>query len=571
MRRPLLAVIAAATSLALVLALALRGPAPGPEIDGSDRDDEASLRRPADLERPEDEPLREEELSHEPERTQRVPHVAPSPAPRHFTLSCRVVDDRTNEPVSGATVRFTEHDPRGRPGQPPGATRVLTTGPAGEFSVPGVEPCRWSATIDAPWRPTETVSGVAERDAVPTTQILRLKSPPIFFVRLLDDRGAPLSRALRSGSVVLPRDVVLVESREPVGERRGPDEGRRTRGIGADRRTLMGYSESWQDGLAHVEAAKSAWFAERSDPDELDTPWVLPEALPSHLALCSGPLVLGEALVDGSSRVVELVVPPARVPKETTVCLRVVDAETGSAISAARASLLEPGKFGPASWSSDAEGVVRIEGWNHGPRWLTVLATGYEWIQREVVVSETAHEANLGTFELTRATRVRGRLVGPACEGVEVLAFPLERFQATRELRRSFAQRPDAPSYSFEFRGLGRGRHLLRLEGRDAAGLPVVVDASHGDVDGVELVCERGTEVLFERAAGRAAGLLCVATADGLPVLERELAGARDLAVRLVPGAYTWRIDGPGSRSTARTLAVGTRDLVVAVPEELGR
>jgi hypothetical protein len=285
------------------------------------------------------------------------------------------------------------------------------------------------------------------------------------------------------------------------------------------------------------------------------------------VSLCRADEVLAEAVV-ASEHVerVDLEVPLARLVRpKLEVRLRVVAAEDGAPIAGARASLLLPGRFGSALDVSDAEGVVRIAGELAGRRWLTVIASGRQWLQREVVVPAGEAEVDLGSFALTRSASIRGRVVGAASGCMDVLAYPLERFEETRTMRGSFGASSAPPDSRWELQGLGRERYLLRLANADWAALPVVVDTREGDVWDVEIRAERGSEVRFELAEPPADGLLRIETKAGLPVLERELAGAREVVLRLVPGEYDWQATGLRHGVARGALRVDRRDLVVPI------
>ena len=560
-----LSFVALACVAALALAYSLLRRPPPEEVEVATSRSEASRAEPAVVELVDPSP--QIDLTGEAVPAQRVGVTEPdapavTPSGRRVALRGRVVEERDGAPVAGVVVTLSTRYPERNRGHlrgpvlwaPEGTT---TTDATGSFVFEGLEPgWIWQLVCEASPRPGRTSTGTLPREGVAETT-LALRDAWYALVRLKTDAG-PLLWSWSDEHPECPiddLDLGLFVSEESPGLRLASSERGGVVRLGATHR------RAFDDSL-------KSWFDRRSDPDRFDTPVEVSAPGPAWISFCVGPDVLAGAAAPGPGKMLELVVPVDRLPKRVVATLRVVDQATGTPIVGARAGLRAPGTFGPAASESDAEGVVRIDGVQSGRRWLTVLASGYQWLQHEIVVPDTGREVDLGTLALSCVTAIRGHLVGPACAAVEVHAFPLERFDATRDLRRSFAARPDAPGYAFEFRGLGRERYLLRLEGGEAAARPLVVDASRGDVGGVELVCERGNEVRFEFAEPLADGLLRVETDDGLPVLERDLARAREIAVRLVPGRYAWRIDAPGAKGTARDLVVGTRDPVVAVPGE---
>jgi hypothetical protein len=499
------------------------------------------------------------------ERTgeKRVAQLPPKPAPYPPAMHGLVIDERTEVPVSGASVTLTLHDAA----DPVNAQRLAETNHSGQFHIADVEPGRWSAIVEVRGRGARRVEGSFGRGESPAQVVVRVAGPRIVIVRLVGDDGLPLSRSLEEQRVTLPDDAVLVEGDQRFGVLHAEGEGGRERPIRGRNRDLpaIGTTGTW--GRAEFRAENSSWFASRGRPDPLDTPLLLGEPPPRHVAVRHGHVVLGEALVPETGDTVEVVVRLGLLARRSAqVRFRCVSADSGDALPTARASLLAPRKFGAAGHRADQEGIVRIEDVDAGPRWLTVLAPGHQWFQRELVVPESEGEVDLGTIALARAARIRGRIVGGPSGSIEVTAFPLESFEETRAMRGSLGVSSAPPDRLWELQGLGRERYLLRLRSAEWAALPVVVDTSEGDVEGVELLAERGTEVRFQLREPRADGLLRI-EADRLPVTEREVAGTRELSVRLVPGRYTWRIEQAGRTTVARDLDVGPRDLVVPVAD----
>lgn len=489
---------------------------------------------------PERQPVELDEAARDPSTSQ-----GPAPTRGRGLVSGRVVAEGTGLPIAGATLTLLD--------DPPLSSRSAASGPSGEFSFAGVTPGTWSLYAEAyGWAPQAVRIVVGEPD--PEEIVLALTARPVVIVRLLGDDGAPLSRAF-GDTPLRVAELALVESGRPLGVERSPGEGDDARPVGPDgsvRRSDHAVFES-------------DWFRGRPEPDPLDTPIELGDPLPRHLSLCRGREVLAEVVVASPPpEIVELVVPLARLSiSRTEVRLRLVAAGGGAPILGARAGLFAPGAAGQPLHVADEQGFVRIEGNFAGARWLVATAPEHQWLQREVVVPVGGAEVDLGTFALTRAARIRGRVVGAATACMDVTAYPLERFEETRAMRGSFGGSSAPPDSRWELRGLGREKHVLRLANAQWAALPVVVDTSAGNVEEVEIRAEPGTEVRFELDEPRADGLLRIETSDRLPVTERPIAGERELPVRLVPGRYVWRIDAADEPEAWRELEVGTRDLAV--------
>ena len=464
----------------------------------------------------------------------------------------RVVDERSGRPIEAATLTLHVAEPV--------SVRNATTGPSGRFEFAGVEPETWFVYAQAPgWAPRRVEVRVGARD--PDELVLALTARPVVIVRLLGDDGAPLSRAFPEG---VP-DLVLVESDRSLGAEWTPGEETSVNPI-------LAYDAVVQIGFGPSHPA-SPWLRDRPGRDPLDTLVMIDGPVPCHVAACRDGAVLAEAVVASlEPQVVDLVVPLGRLAVgRTVVRFRLVAADSGAPIAGARARLVRPRQYDPGKYDSDAGGVVEIETDVGGARWLTAEAEGYQRLQREVVVPAGEPKVDLGTFALTGAARIRGRVVGASAGCMDVLAYSLERFEEDRKLPNPYGQSSGPPDSRWELKGLGRGKYVLRVGNEGWAALPVVVDTSAGDVDDVEIQAERGTEVRFELGEPRADGLLRVETADRLPVGELPIDGARSLALRLVPGRYAWRLDLPNAPGAREELEVGPRDLVVSVPRDVGR
>jgi hypothetical protein len=288
--------------------------------------------------------------------------------------------------------------------------------------------------------------------------------------------------------------------------------------------------------------------------------------LPSFIGVCHDGKVIASRPFKTEEDIVEFTISTEElVPHRSLVHLKAVDAASGAPIRDARVGLNQAGTYGMGTNETDVGGVARIGDVQPGRYFLTIVARGCEWVQEEAFVGLDA-DTDLGVFRLAAATSISGQVVderGPVA-GVEVFAFPLDRFEKTRETRKALPVTTNS-SGQFMVPALGRGKYLVRIASGDRAGAPTVVDTSAGDVTGVVVHVSSGTEVRLSIDEPLFGMWLSVVDADEMPIDERLLAHEKALALRLVPGKYTWRIDEAGRAIAAREFVVLSRSIEVHV------
>jgi hypothetical protein len=149
-------------------------------------------------------------------------------------------------------------------------------------------------------------------------------------------------------------------------------------------------------------------------------------------------------------------------------------------------------------------------------------------------------EVDLGDVAVHPAVTVAGRVVDASGAPVATTLtwIPAAGTGMVQDAETSwFAASSADGSFALE---LPQSRVAILPRGHDEwAARPLVVDASNGDVAGVELAVTRGTPVRLRPPGPEAIGArFTLVTAEGLPFLSRTL--YRDLPeeVRLAPGSY---------------------------------
>jgi hypothetical protein len=288
--------------------------------------------------------------------------------------------------------------------------------------------------------------------------------------------------------------------------------------------------------------------------------------LPHVVSVCRDGNVIASRPFKMEEEIVEFTIPAEElIPHRSLVQLKVVDGASGAPIRDARVGLNPAGTYGTGTSETDAGGVAHIADVQPGRYYLTIVARGREWVHEEAVVGIDA-DTDLGLFRLAAVTAISGRVVderGPVAD-VEVFAFPLERFEKTRETRKALPITTNA-SGQFTIPALGRGKYLVRIASVDRAGEPSLVDTSTGDVSDALLRVSNGTEVHFAIDEPLFGMWVSVFDADEMPIHEQMLAHEKALTLHLVPGKYSWRIDEAGRIVASREFVVPARSIEVHV------
>jgi hypothetical protein len=421
----------------------------------------------------------------------------------------------------------------------------------GQYLLPGIAPGRWQVSAETVgYRP---LSVEIELAAEPRHQQLDLTMErlPYLFVTLLAPNGEPLKKALRSErGPVAGMEVFAVATLEPPRERLGAtlEDSYRNYGIG-----------QWR--------AFAAWNGEV----EIDEPRAgvleLPRALPVYVSACVENVVLRTRYVPASAENVEFVISPEELrAARGSLRLRIVDGDTGTAITQGRVGLHANGQFGTGREIIQPDGTVEIADLTPGPRNLAIVCRGYEWIVEQVDI-EAGIETDLGVFRLSRPVSIEGTAVDANGAPVRawVSVWPLDQYDAAVRIADKFCWRADADG-RFRVQPAGRRRYLLRANDEEWAGEPVIVDTTSGPVQNVRLRVARGVplSVTFEPGTPRGARLH-VRDGHGQSLAERAVDPGRPAKIGLAPGRYSVQVDFDGALHGDRAIEVAGQPVSISL------
>lgn len=441
---------------------------------------------------------------------------------------------------------------------PSGVQTALATD--GEYFVPALKPGRWHVTARvAGYAPFATDVEVLEQATAQRIDLF-LERLPHLKVKMIAPNGEELTQALKrereadaaardlplfgNGGVRRIRPslkVLAVATASPPGDRLAPtlEDGYESYGRG----TYRPYSPADTDEPEITEAYSG--ILELAQP------------LPAYVSATLADVVLQTRFVPADAEEVVFQLTTAELEGQMGgLRLRLVDADSGRPITKGRVGLHANGKYGTGLEIIDSNGYVVFDNEPPGPRHLSIVASGFEWVVEQVRI-EAGHVTDLGTYRLNRPVTIAGQIVDEYGSPVRawVSLWPLERYDATQRINEHFCWRADEHG-RFTISPAGRQRYVVRLNDDDWSGEPVVIDTSEGSVQGLRLRARSSTSVnvSFDPETPRGARL-CVTDSRGLPVAERAVEPRQKAQVRLAPGRYrlavAFGVESFGDRSVA--------------------
>ena len=183
-----------------------------------------------------------------------------------------------------------------------------------------------------------------------------------------------------------------------------------------------------------------------------------------------------------------------------------------------------------------------------GPLSIDIRATGYEHKTLDITI-ETGPIRDLGDILLAPEVRVRGELFHP--DGRHFV-LPLQCYPADEPPRKWPVGDLDPRSIpvnvmsngTFEIVGLSRTRYVIRgPTDSKLTTLPVLVDATRGTVEGVQIRLQHGTQtaIMLDRAPGAELDWFIV-DSNGLPVFEEWGVPVQWRQAWLAPGSYVVKL-----------------------------
>jgi hypothetical protein len=420
-----------------------------------------------------------------------------------------------------------------------------------EYLMPRLAPGKW--TVTAEQLGYESLSQEIDLAAEPREQQIDfvMTRLPHVFVNMVTPRGEPFMKALRNASGSFSRmPVLVVATASPPRERLGA--------------TL-------EDGYEHYGLGKwrpaSGWKTEA----EVDEPRAgileLPRPMPAYVSVCVENVVLRTLYAPAGTERVEFVLTPDDVrATRGSLRLRIADAETGRPVTEGRVGLHANGNFGMGDPIIQSDGTVEFADLTPGPRHLSIVCRGYEWVVEQVWI-DAGLETDLGVLRLHRPISIAGTAVDEDGDPVRawISVWPLERYEASQRIADKFCWHADHEG-RFTIRPAGRKRYVLRANDEEWASEPAIVDASDGPVENVKLRVARGVPltVNFGAEVQRGSRLL-VHDARGHPVGERAVMPGGCAKIGVHPGRYRVRMEFDGESHEDRMIDVGTEPVLIAM------
>jgi len=355
-------------------------------------------------------------------------------------------------------------------------------GASSTYAMSGLTPGRWTVRCDLPGY-RSSVRDLELSAVQPVVRLdLVLEPAVVLLIKAFTPAGKPLLEAIKDemagGQGWHDYRISAIATREPPPAALPEISGR-------------GY-QRW--GIGTYSDRLDSFFGPDDTPVDALGKLELDGALPAYVSLAFRHVVLQTQLVEpGASESVFVVAIPSLEALLGGVTVRVISADTRQPVPEATASLNDS-QSGGGGDKPDEAGNFLWERQRPGRLELEVRAPEHEMLHAEVSVQPGA-TTDLGTLELTRLAAVRGRVVDAAGAPVALnLRALIDEPIGGRGMggRSSFKSNADG---AFESYGLGRRRYHVAISSDDWAALPVPVDLSHGDVDGLVITVVPGTPV----------------------------------------------------------------------------
>ncbi|MFN0006511.1 MAG: hypothetical protein ACKVXR_01285 [Planctomycetota bacterium] len=420
-----------------------------------------------------------------------------------------------------------------------------------EYLMPRLAPGKW--IVSAEQLGYENLS--QEIDLVPEPREQRIDFTmtrlPHIFVNMITPQGQPFMKALRTASGSVARmNIVVVATMSPPRDRLGAtlEDGYEEYGLG-----------KWRPS--------SGWKTEA----EVDEPRAgileLPRPLPVYVSVCVENVVLTTQFAPSGTEQMEFVLTPEDVrATRGSLRLRIADAETGRPVTEGRVGLHANGNFGMGDPIIQQDGTVEFADLPPGPRHLSVVCRGYEWVVEQVWI-DAGLETNLGVLRLNRPISIAGTAVDEDGDPVRawISVWPLERYEASQRIADKFCWYADHDG-QFKIQPAGRRRYLLRANDEEWASESAIVDASDGPVENVRLKVARGVTLTVDFGAEVQRGSrLLVHDMHGHPVGERPVLPGGCARIGVHPGRYRVRMEFDGEPHEDRMVDVGTEPVLIAM------
>jgi hypothetical protein len=385
------------------------------------------------------------------------------------------VIDTNGRAVPPADWGISFDDDRGEP-------QRAKVGPSSTYAMSGLTPGRWTVRCRLQgYRGTTRTLELSAAQPVVRLDLV-LEPAVVLLIKAFTPAGQPLLEAIKSemagGESWNPYRIAAIATREPPPAAL-PEISERS-------------YESWDIGS--YSDRLDSWRGPDDTPSDAMGKLELDGALPAYVSVVFRHIVLQTQLVEpGTTEVVFVVSIPSLQALLGAVKLRVVSADTKQPVPGMTAALSDSQTSGGGD-KPDAAGNFLWEQQRPGRLELEVRAADHETLYAVVSVQPGA-TTDLGTLELTSLVAVRGRVVDAAGNPVALnLRALIDDPIGGRGMgeRSSFKSNAEG---AYESYGLGRHRYHVSISSDQWAALPVPVDLSNGDVEGLVITVVPGMPV----------------------------------------------------------------------------
>jgi hypothetical protein len=339
--------------------------------------------------------------------------------------------------------------------------------------------------------------------------------------------------------------------------------------------------ERWtSQGIGRAQALGSRYYPRtRADdrlPDDPDGTCSgrLVVFLPTPVYLCASVagIVIGSTRLDRQEKVATIEIALDRLQSlQCSMRARVVGSEDGGPLPGVQAQLMVNGRR--FTIAADQDGVLRKGELFPGVGTLVFFGSERAFDTRRIELLPGV-ENDLGTIALSLAdAHVRGRIVDRAGNGVPTGACLVPYDGEIPSAWRSILGEVNPEDGRFEFTGLAPKSYVLTSTSFLARSgepgwwiAPVVVDVSHGSVEGLVVEARPSTPVSFHPVSNEARSLpFWILSQDRIPCAYGVFQDRGDARVALAPGSFRLCVGRDASSVREMPFTVGTEPMTVSI------
>jgi len=298
--------------------------------------------------------------------------------------------------------------------------------------------------------------------------------------------------------------------------------------------------------------------------------WVF---LPTPVYLCASVagIVIGSTRLDRQEKVATIEIALDRLQSlQCSMRARVVRSEDGSPLPGVQAQVMVNGRRFPIE--ADEDGVLRKGELLPGVGTLVFFGAERAFDTRRIELLPGV-ENDLGTIALSLAAHVRGRIVDHAGNGVPAGACLVPYDGEIPSAWRSTLAEMNFDDGRFEVNGLAPRSYVLTCtsffarNGQSGWWIPpVVVDVSHGSVEGLVVEARPSTPVSYHPVSNEARGLaFWILSQDRIPCAYGVFQDQGDARVTLAPGSFRLCVGRDASSVREIPFTVGREATTVTV------